>query len=286
MTAVPNSSVPLPPPQKQVGAISYTIPWYRPMVSPEHGVYVMLIVSFLTGAAAAQHWTEATTLAFICAFAGFQAEHPLTLQIKQRRSWKLRFLLWGGLYASVALSIAAYLGWQIPMLLWLYLGAIAAFTIDSLAVLHRQQKSIWNEILTFAAVCLAAPFAAIATTGTATTTLLGLWLLNTLFFSSAIFTVKLRKPKPPSQVTSLVYHGIATLMIVGLWYLGWLAGLAAIAFGVTLLKFGFILWQLEWYKTTAIKHVAMLETLAAVLFLSLTAIAVLPAHASAALQSL
>ncbi|MEO0538936.1 MAG: YwiC-like family protein [Cyanobacteria bacterium P01_A01_bin.123] len=51
--------------------------WYRPTLSPEHGVYVMLVVSFLTGAAAAQHWTWVTTLALICAFCGFQAEHPL-----------------------------------------------------------------------------------------------------------------------------------------------------------------------------------------------------------------
>ncbi|MEO1623386.1 MAG: YwiC-like family protein, partial [Cyanobacteria bacterium J06632_3] len=66
--------------------------WYSPTVSPEHGAYVVLIVSFLTGAAAAQQWTWATTLALLCAFCGFQAEHPLVLQIKQRRSWKPRFL--------------------------------------------------------------------------------------------------------------------------------------------------------------------------------------------------
>ncbi|VEP12792.1 hypothetical protein H1P_1650014 [Hyella patelloides LEGE 07179] len=35
--------------------------WYRPTVSPEHGVYVMLMVSFLTGAAAAQQWSWQTT---------------------------------------------------------------------------------------------------------------------------------------------------------------------------------------------------------------------------------
>jgi len=58
--------------------------WYRPTLSPEHGVYVVLLVSFLTGAAAAQNWTLATTLALVCAFCGFQAEHPLVLQIKQR----------------------------------------------------------------------------------------------------------------------------------------------------------------------------------------------------------
>ncbi len=244
--------------------------WYIPTFSPEHGVYVVLLVSFLTGAAASQQWTWTTTLALMCAFAGFQAEHPLTLQIKQRRSWKPRFLVWGGLYAGIALGIAGYLSLQRPMLLWLYLGAIAAFLVDSVAVLYRRQKSIWNELVTFAAVCLAAPLAAIATTGTAPITLLALWLLNTLFFSSAIFTVKLRKPKTQSPILSLVYHGTATLIVLGLWYVGWLTGLTAIAFGVVLLKFGFILWQFEWYKTTDIKNVAFLETFSAVLFLIIT----------------
>lgn len=259
---------------------------YRPTVSPEHGVYVMLLVSFLTGAAAAQQWTWTTTLALFCAFSGFQAEHPLTLQIKQRRSWKPRFLLWMGVYGGAAIAIAAYLYWQVPNLQWVYLGAIVALFADAISVFYRKQKSIWNELLTFAAVCLTAPFAAIATTGTTTISLLGLWLLNTLFFSSAIFTVKLRKPKTQSQLPGLIYHGIATLIIPGLWYIGSLTGLAAISFGVVLLKFGFILWNLEWYKTTAIKHVAIVETLAALLFLSLTAVALLPAHANAVVQSL
>ena len=62
-------------------------PWYLPTLSPEPGVYVMLAVSFLTGAAAAQHWTGATTPPLICAYRGFQAAHPLSLQIQQRPSW-------------------------------------------------------------------------------------------------------------------------------------------------------------------------------------------------------
>lgn len=70
--------------------------WYKPTLSPEHGVYVILLVSFLTGAAAAQNWTLSTTLALVCAFFGWQAEHPLVLQIKQRKSLKSRFLVWGG----------------------------------------------------------------------------------------------------------------------------------------------------------------------------------------------
>ncbi len=253
--------------------------WYIPTFSPEHGVYVVLLVSFLTGVAFAGQWNWKTTLALICAFAGFQAEHPLTLQIKQRRSWKPRFLVWGGLYAGIALGVAGYLFWQMPMLVWLSLGAIATFLIDSVAVFYRRQRSIWNELVTFAAVCLSAPLAAIATTGTVSIALLGLWLLNTLFFSSAVFTVKLRKHKTVSLFPSLVYHATATLIVLGLWYLGWLPRLTAIAFVIALLKFGLIVWQLEWYKTTEIRNIAILETMSAILFLIPIAIILLPVHA-------
>ncbi|MEO8892393.1 MAG: YwiC-like family protein [Coleofasciculaceae cyanobacterium] len=254
--------------------------WYCPTVSPEHGVYVVLLVSSLTGAAAAQQWTLATTLAFICAFAGFQAEHPLVLQIKQRRSWKPRFLLWGSLYAGLSLGIAVYLYLQVSTLLWLYLGAIVAFLVDAISVFYRQQKSVFNELLTFAAVCLAAPFAYVATTGTWTASLIGLWLLNTLFFSSAIFTVKLRKPKTASLMPGIVYHAIASLIVVGLWSVGWLAPFSAVTFTLILLKFSFILWRLDWYKTTQIQNVAFLETITAMLFLATLAISLLPAHLS------
>jgi len=284
MMALSNSNPPVENEgvQLSVSPSPHAPTWYRPMISPEHGVYIVLLVSFLTGAAAAQQWTLATTLAFICAFAGFQAEHPLVLQIKQRRTWKPRYLLWGSLYGGLSLSLAIYLYLQVPVLLWLYLGAIAALLIDAVSVFYRQQKSIGNELLTFAAVCLAAPFAAIATTKTVTLSFWGLWLLNTLFFSSAIFTVKLRKPKTQALTPGLIYHGVATLTIFGLWYDGGLTTLAAIAFGIVLLKFGFILWRRDWYKTTKIQNVAILETLSAVVFFLLTAISLLPNYPVAA----
>lgn len=258
--------------------------WYRPIFSPEHGVYVMLLVSFLTGAAAAQQWNWATTLALICAFSGFQAEHPWMLQIKQRKSFKPRFWVWGCLYSGIAGAIALYLYWLqgnlLSPLLWIYLGAIAAFIIDAISVFYREQKSIFNELITFTAVCLSAPFAYIVTTGTISTTVLGLWLLNSLFFSSTIFTVKFRKDKNHSITPSSVYHAIASLLITGLWFIGWLSTLTAVAFGVVLVKFAIILWQKNWYCTTQIKFVAMLETGTALLFLMIAALSVLPAYLS------
>ncbi|MGP1387240.1 MAG: YwiC-like family protein [Thainema sp.] len=266
--ATPSTPTPTQPP---IQSTSRTSAWYRPTVSPEHGVYVVLLGSFITGAAAAQHWTSATTLALICAMAGFQAEHPWVLQIKQRSSWKPRFLVWSSLYTSIALGIAIELYLQTSLLLWLYLGAIAAFGIDAIAVFHHKQRAIPNELITFAAVCLATPFAYAATMGTITTSVMGLWLLNTLVFSSAIFTVKLRKPKTQSVLPGLIYHSIASLLVAGLWYSGGLAAIPALAFGVVLCKFGVILGRRTWYQTTRIQHVALLETASALIYLTIAA---------------
>lgn len=261
--------------------------WSRPTLSPEHGVYVVLLMAFLTGAAAAQQWTWETTLALICAYCGFQAEHPLVLQIRQRQSWKPRFLVWGGLYGGIALAIALYLYWQtgtlLSPLLGIYMGAIVALVIDGISVFYRQQKAVWNEFITFAAVCLATPFAVVVTTNHITLTAIGLWLLNTLFFSSTIFTVKLRKQKSeqslaPAIQRIVVYHLVATALVVGLYGGGIVSLWTALPFSFVLAKVSFILWQRQWYCTTQIQAVAMLETLSALAFGILTALSVLPAH--------
>ncbi len=255
--------------------------WSSPTVSPEHGAYVVLMVSFLTGATAAQQWTWATTLALLCAFCGFQAEHPLMLQIKQRRSWKPRFLLWAGIYGGLAIAIASWLFWRNQEnwpLLMIYGTALAATVIDGALVWQRQQKSILNELVTFAAVCLSAPLAYVVITGMLTWPIVGLWILNTLFFSSAIFTVKLRKVRTASIAPGLIFHALATCMVVLLWYIHWLLPVTAAAFGVAVLKFGLIMWQKDWYINTKIQYGALLETSASLLFLAIAALSLLPPY--------
>ena len=255
--------------------------WYRPTVSPEHGVYVMLIVSFLTGTAAAQQWTWATTLALICGFCGFQAEYPLVWQIKQRKKRKPRLLLWASLYGGVAGAIALWFLWHNPQifsLLLIYAIAIAALIFDVVSVWHRQQKSRLNEIVTFAAVCLLAPLAYTVTMGTISKVAIALWVLNTLFFSSAIFTVKLRKTRTASIFPGIVFHGIGTAIVIALWLTGWLSPFTASAFGLALVKFALILWQKNWYCNAKIQQVASLETFSSLAFLVIVAFSVLPSH--------
>ena len=257
--------------------------WYRPTVSPEHGVYVMLLVSFLTGAAAAQQWTWGTTLALICGFCGFQAEHPLIWQVRQRKRLQLRLLLWASLYSVVSVAIGLWLLWHhsalLPLLL-IYLGAIAALIFDIVSVWHRQQKSRLNELVTFTAVCLSAPLAYTVSLDTISPLAIALWLLNSLFFSSAIFTVKLRKTKTASIIPGIIFHGIATAIMVVLCLTGWLVPLTASAFAIALIKFGFILWQKDWYCKAQIQSVALLETVSALTFLIIVAVSLLPTHLS------
>lgn len=269
---------------------SSAIAWYRPVFSPEHGVYVVLAVSFLVGAAAAQAWTWATSLALVCAFCGFQAEHPLVLQIKQRKSWKPRFLVWGGLYGGLAglsaLGLYGLQGWGGSPLLAIYSAATIALLIDAIAVFRRGQKSILNELITFAAVCLAAPLAYVTTTGTLTPTVWGLWALCSLYFSSTIFTVKLRKPHkgeaPEARLQrAIAYHTIATLAIALLWSADVLPTVPALAFTVVLLKFLGIWWQLPRFCQAPIGPVAALETITALLFGAIAMLSLLPVHGSA-----
>lgn len=102
--------------------------------------------------------------------------------------------MWIGIYGGIASAIALWLLWHNPqpgLLVAIYGAVVVATLIDGLSIWQRQQKSLWNELITFAAVCGSAPLAYVATTGTLSTTAIALWLLNTLFFSSAIFTVKL-----------------------------------------------------------------------------------------------
>ena len=164
------------------------------------------------------------------------------------------------------------------MVLWIYVCTIAALIIDAFSVFPREQKSVVNEIITFAAVCLSTQFAYAVTTNTISLSVIGLWAINTLFFSSSIFTVKLRKPKTSSLIPAVIYHAIATIIIFILYWFNLLSPVTALAFGIALLKFAFIALNQEWYRNVKIQYVAMLETSTALAFLTIVALTILPAR--------
>ncbi|WP_026102477.1 YwiC-like family protein [Pleurocapsa sp. PCC 7319] len=252
--------------------------WSRPTFSPEHGVILVLFGSFLTGAALAQRWTSSTTLALICAFFTLQVEHPYVVQIKLRKNWKLRYLVWGGVYSSIALSLAIFLWLQSSVLLWLYILVIIGFIVDAIAVIKGKHKSRVNEIIGFATICLSAPLAYGATTGSLSMAAMAIWILNTLFFSSAVYTIKLRRKKTAAFKPGVIYHCTATLIVISLYSLDYLSLVTALSFTLALIKLVVVFGCKEWYRQAKFHSIAIFETRFALLYIAIASISLLPAH--------
>ncbi|MEL6453120.1 MAG: YwiC-like family protein [Cyanobacteria bacterium J06623_5] len=250
--------------------------WYRPTFSPEHGVLLVLLGAVLTGASLAQAWTDETTWAGVAAFLALQAEHPMVVQIKRRRQWRPRYAFWAGAYGVSAGAIALWLVWQHPVLLWVCAAGVVALGLDVWAVFQRQQKAIANEVVMFSALCLSTLFVYGATTGTLTVRSLGLWLLNSLFFSGAVFSVKLRKVKTNLLKESFIYHGIATVLVALLWSVGWLSGFTTLVFVIAILKLlVIVVWQ-DWYRSCRFEHIARFETYFALIYTAIVSLTLLP----------
>ncbi|MFK8186275.1 MAG: YwiC-like family protein [Phormidesmis sp.] len=278
MTSKPIKGVPAFPPKSS----PHKKPWYQPTFSPEHGVLIMLLGAALTGASLAQTWTTETTWACLTAYLAVQAEHPIVVQIKQRRQWRPRYLVWAGIYGISATAIALYLCFQHPALLWICLAGIFALVVDTIAVFQHNHKSIANEITMFVSICLTTLFVYSATTGTITLQAIGLWLMNSLFFSSAVFSVKLRKSKTSSLKSGAIYHVVATVLVALLYIVAlpdgihWISLFTALAFAIAPLKFAVIAWQRNWYRTCQFGHIARFETYFALLYIALVSLTVLP----------
>ena len=150
--------------------------------------------------------------------------------------------------------------------------------VNVLAVLQHQQKAIHVEILMFATICQSTLLAYGATTDGLDAKAIGLWVLNTLFFSSAVFTIKLRKVKTRSLKEGLLHHNGAIAGVVLLYSLGWLSLLTALTFAVAWLKLAVIIWRREWYCNCRFEYIARFETYFAQSYIALACLTVLPAR--------
>jgi len=250
--------------------------WYQPTFSPEHGVLLVLLGAVLTGASLAQHWTGDTSWACLAAFLGLQAEHPLIVQVKQRRRWRPRYLVWAGVYGGLAMAIAVLLCLRHPVLWWVVGAGFIALSLDVLAVLQRNHKTVANEIVMFCAICLSTLFVYGATVGEISVQAVGLWILNSLFFSSAVFSVKLRKKKTSSLWPGFVYCGGAIAVVTALYTVGWLSLFTALVFSVAVLKLAVITCWQNWYRNCRFEHIARFETYFALSYAALACLTVLP----------
>ncbi|WP_199194292.1 hypothetical protein [Pleurocapsa sp. CCALA 161] len=141
-----------------------------------------------------------------------------------------------------------------------------------------KHKSRANEIIGFAAICLATPLAYGATTGNLSIEAMAMWVLNTLFFSSAVYTIKLRRKKTAAFRPGVIYHCIAALIIFSLYSFNCLSLVTALSFAIALLKLLTVFGFKDWYRKAKFHSIAIFETRFALVYIAIASISVLPAH--------
>ena len=107
---------------------------------------------------------------------------------------------------------------------------------------------------------------------------IAMWILNTLFFSSAVYTIKLRRKKTAALKPGVIYHCIATLIIISLYSLNYLSLVTALSFTVALIKLVAVLVFQNWYRQAKFHSIAIFETRFALLYIAIASLGVLPAH--------
>lgn len=239
--------------------------WFKPVLSGEHGASISLAVCFFLGVWFAGRWNGNTSLALAAAVAGFELQLPL-VRLLRRKRLDPRLIIWTILYGIVTVSSALTLWLRVPALGRIYAVGAAVLLINLFWVYRGDQKSIPNELSIFTGLCLALPFAYTATTGFMAQDLLGLWLLCTLVFSSAIFTVRLRLFGDPAVTKATVYHIVALAMVFLLVRVNLLPPALAWTFLIPLAKLVVILLWMDRYRRLKLTHIGLIETALAIIF--------------------
>ncbi len=240
---------------------------FRPTFSREHGLYIVLLAAFTTGIALAGAISLASGVAVVLVFGAIQTEHALGMVLR-RRGDRARHLVWSIVYGSIVLSTAVWLVWKVPALLWVYLGGMVALAFDAVALAWSQRKGVINELVGFTAASGAALLAYGSVVGELSPEALALWVLDSSYFGSSVFVVKLRKPRSKALRLGLAYHVFAGVTLTILVVIGVLDPRAALGFLLAPLKFTLFAIRLNWFRAMKIQHVGLLETLGAGAFVA------------------
>jgi hypothetical protein len=142
-----------------------------------------------------------------------------------RRLWILWAAGWAGLGLICVLGVV--FGYERPGLLWLGFAVVPLLTVHLWLTERREDRSIPAELLGIAALTLTAPAAWYTATGQWVPDGWQLWLLCLLYFSSAVFFVKMQvsrflRPQrfPQARRLHVAYH-LAAILIVTSAIRGW-----------------------------------------------------------------
>lgn len=159
--------------------------------------------------------------------------HGLRPELKEKWGRWLAVTLGAGITASLILILA----FRLTGLLWLGIGAFALLGIHTILTLRRQERSIWGELLGVLALTTTGLAAHYVDAGVFGASGWRIWVLSLLYFSSAVFFVKMQiayfmKPATlaGSRLLNLAYHSFLIGCLIGLWLGSWIPAALAVAY--------------------------------------------------------
>ena len=188
---------------------------FTPVVSPEYGAHVVVATSFGVGVAVANTWNMGTAFALLSLVGVYIGHYPLLLMLRARRI-TARWTLWSAIYGAVALAGIIPLVTSLPLMQRLIIVAVPIFAASMLLGMGRHYRSLTHELIVFAGLSLAAPWALIPTRQFFSPDAIGLWFVVMLAFWSAVFAVRVRSRGLPARLTMTLYLVCASLAAWGL----------------------------------------------------------------------
>lgn len=170
------------------------------MFPREHGAWSMLlqpaIAALILFGTGPKWWMPIVTL--VCMIAMFLLRQPFIVLARQRWVWKDRkpesglAMRWAAGLAFI-LAAGGYLhlqAWSLPYLIAFGCGALLLTAAAVYLTLRNEQRSIWLQVVSAAALTAGAPAMALTATGGIPLAAWILWLCSAVYCASGVLTVR------------------------------------------------------------------------------------------------
>lgn len=164
----------------------------KPVWSRQHGAYITLITSWLTGTLLSENLYPIHFVILLMLLSGFNFTDFLQDRFLRNSPPSQRKKLWTWIYFTLAVltGVCVMMNvYEFKFILPFFIGAGLIFLLLTKLRLH---KNIFSEFLTFAVLSLGGLIAYNPHNQTQIKVMFPLWMLMFLYFSSTIFLVKIR----------------------------------------------------------------------------------------------
>jgi hypothetical protein len=235
----------------------------KPVWSRQHGAYITLVTSWLTGTLLSEHIYPIHFVILLMLLSGFNFTEFLQDRFLRNSPPSQRKKLWTWIYSALAVLSAVCVMINViefKFILPFFIGAGLLFLLLTKLRLH---KNIFPEFLTFAVLSLGGLIAYNPHNQTQIKVMFPLWMLMFLYFSSTIFLVKIRFSRVRiSEV--LAYLFISFVVLFYIWgniLIVWIVS------GLIALRIIPVVFIYNRFKQLKITSIGIIETGFQILFL-------------------